>query len=1193
MPLLNGQPVEYVQAPASVDSTRTAGWEIRFTGERFDDYDKYMDRLQLYRKPVWTCKHSGRTCLTYEQALLEERAEAHLSTGIGFSDMLVCAMLTFLSQSTLPISQAVDALYYRFQHDFFMGEHIDVRYPDTEGAMYECTVVGIGPLPQKPALGVFAGDDLAVTIEDTAISPTTTSANAAIERLGDGAEQVIAFEQRKNRMYTVCLFDMDGSPIEGSDISVPATELSRSRNVFTKVALRQFLDDHMRRDPRPSSPWTVRPEWRERFHIPFMFSGEARLMRRPRPLRRESDMLAGIPPVSERRKSAASAVHVEVDPYAAERGMDVKAVRKFPADDLEYLQFMHVRYEQSIVWELRRKHDKATKTAEDLSKANSKSKQITDFFPISPAKRVPEPAEQDAEADKADEKDNEEPQNRWPVPLCAWQVPQALVSRTLAVYMFVSCFGTPLKLHPYSLDYFESALVYDRNSAPELDEEAAPVVSSVYRESALALLNSIIEDRRQGPTPANVTARIELMKATQDAQISDAEEPRIEVIDVDEVPAKANGAGAPKQENDMDIDEAGSGETTPRKPAKDELPPAGPLSEDRPNKRRASSRNADQIPINGSQAAANPRRSGRSRLQRASLLAGSSSIASSDSESGNESAESSATIGSAQKPRAKARARKQPAGRGRRRPQRGRSARGSAASSRVATPATTDNEDEAEPNGVEAEPPAPGVESMRGHSLLRHLSRAWAQLGADGAPDTWALKLAGWIVEAHYDYRELEPFYAALWSRPDLTAAGLEAALWGSASVEQRLVLLEMLVGECTNNESIRRYLDQCTESAAELRRERIELRRELKRTGEALADLDKEDEAQGGSGAALSREQGRREKEEETRRQKERRRLGEGERGCVRRLDYVERELRRNQIGRLTALGSDRFLNRYYFIDGMGGCPITGGTGRLFVQPAAHGERRETLHTQPRFVASAWALSMPPWWTGGLAPPGSDAALVELAFPNARDPAPELRELGARGELWGYYATAAQLDALKRWLDPKGRREAALLAELDLLSAAVGGSIRKRCQALETWHAQRLRAREQLCDRIGAQVEAAAADCEDPELAQMHRQLARIDSSAVPAALLPPAELVAELQQAPADSGAAQAPALLQANGVDQTPNNNHSSRASSVEPPSSVDQARRPNPASRVRGRPAKSRGRPAKTYMREFLRYENILS
>ncbi|KAJ2338957.1 hypothetical protein GGF43_006762, partial [Coemansia sp. RSA 2618] len=366
---------------------------------------------------------------------------------------------------------------------------------------------------------------------------------AAIERLGDGAEHVIAYEGRKSRMYTVCLFDMNGSPIEGSEISVHATELSRSRNVFTKVALRQFLDEHMRRDPRPSSPWIVRAEWRERFHIPYMLSGDAQLLRRPKPVRRESDMFAGVQPAAgapangaARRKNS---VHVVVDPYAAERSTDVKVPRKFPTDDLEHLQFQHVRMEESILWALRRRHEKLTNTAQDLEKA-ARGHKITDFFAVAPAKRVAEPAECGAIEQKLQSGDEKALENRWPVPLCKWQIPAALVSRALSVYMFVSCFSTPLKLQPYPLDYFESALVYSPPaSAPEADADAsmdaaeAPAVSSVFRESALALLNSIIADRVQGPTPANVAARIERMVALQGASMSEPEDApaKVEIID--------------------------------------------------------------------------------------------------------------------------------------------------------------------------------------------------------------------------------------------------------------------------------------------------------------------------------------------------------------------------------------------------------------------------------------------------------------------------------------------------------------------------------------------------------------------------------------------------------------------------------------------------------------------------------------
>ncbi|KAJ1924000.1 hypothetical protein LPJ71_000655, partial [Coemansia sp. S17] len=303
MPLLDGQPVDL---PVTLSDRelqqlpQQQGWQIRFTGEEFIDYDQYLDRLAFYRKPIWTCAVSGQSSLTYEQALLSERASNHLKTGAGFSDMLICEMLTFLSQSTMSIALAVDALYYRFQYDFFAGEHIDVKYPDTNGAMYECFVVGIGPLPVE-------------AVVDTRDETTAQAATRiSIERLGDAASYIIAYEQRKQRMFTVRLYDVDGKPIDDSDISVPASELSRSRNIFTKVAIRQFLDENMRRDPRPGSPWIVNVQWRERFRIPYMYGGEARLLKSSKIGRRVGDT------------AVVATAAVVVDPYADERDLAVK-----------------------------------------------------------------------------------------------------------------------------------------------------------------------------------------------------------------------------------------------------------------------------------------------------------------------------------------------------------------------------------------------------------------------------------------------------------------------------------------------------------------------------------------------------------------------------------------------------------------------------------------------------------------------------------------------------------------------------------------------------------------------------------------------------------------------------------------------------------------------------------------------------
>ncbi|KAJ2805251.1 hypothetical protein H4R20_002168, partial [Coemansia guatemalensis] len=908
MPLLEGRVVERVPEPENITNNHTQGWEIRFTGERFSDYDKFLERMALYQRPIWTCQYSGRTCMTYEQALLEERAVQHQQTGIGFSDQLVCEMLKFLSQSKLNIAHAVDALYYRFQYDFFMGEHIDVRYPDTEGAMYECFVVDIGPLPQKPTLGEFSAEDNFYVQGDTDRTPMPAllQTNASIARLGDYADAIIAHEERRHRIFTVRLYDVDGNPIDDSDISVPAMELSRSRNVFTKVGLRQFLDQHMQRDPRAGSRWFVRPEWRERFRIPFMFAGDARLMSSTRlPIREslESMELKAELPSNGVKRTGSSARKIVVDPYADERDTGMKPVRKFPADDLEHLQYQHAHFAQSLLWSLRRKHEKASGKSAEKSNTH---RQITDFFAVTgngnTGKEKTDNSAETKDAKGEEEEEEEELRNRWPVPLCEWQVPKELVSRVLAMYMFVSCFSTPLKLNPYPLDYFESALVQDAPPIHADSHNRAPV-NSVYRETAVALLNSLIADRRQNRDPTNVVTRIGAMTADQDEQMSEPEDakptPAVEtngekpVEDVE--PAKPDDA--------MDVDVVDEAVVTKR----DELPPIGRHASKRVARGSARSRLATR----------------RGRSQRGSLLSGSSSIASSDSS--DDSVASTATAASR-----------------RRGSRNGRSTRkttraGLRSSSRAATPP-------AEGDDVEEAVPA-ALADMRGHRLLRHLSRTWAEESVGGLRAGWAARLAGWIIEASYDYVELAPVRQTLWAAVDLEAANLEAVLWNALGVEARLLVVELLVAECSNNESIRAYLDSCAETTAELKRERLELRRELKRLTEQTEELNRADGAQQTLEGA-SREEARRQQEEETQRQRERRRLGESERQQRRRLDYVERELRRNSVGRLAPLGSDRFFNRYYFLDGIGSCPATGGTGRLLVQPALPSERDEALQT-------------------------------------------------------------------------------------------------------------------------------------------------------------------------------------------------------------------------------------------------------
>ncbi|KAJ2655461.1 hypothetical protein IWW48_005520 [Coemansia sp. RSA 1200] len=1107
MPLLHGQPegqhatqptdnTSNPTAPTGTASQRTQGWKVRYTGEVFSDYDKYLDRIALYRKRAWTCKDSGQTGLTYEQAQLSERAYQHRATGVGFSDMLICEMLTFLSQSSLPIAQAIDALYYRFQYDFFVGEHIDVKYPGTDGEMYECFVVTIHPLPSPAEIERSSANGTSVSRTNSGEPQSSPSATTiAIERLGDMATRLVAYEQRKQRVYTVRLYDVEGNAIPDSDISVPAIELSRSRNVFTKVALRQFLDEHMRRDPRPGSPWVVLPQWRDRFRIPYMFGGEACLLRAPttkQPITRHT-LYAATPSAADAgSKNANAAIHpskahaekkpvVAVDPYADERDPALKIIKKFPVDDLDLVNYRHVKWNDGIVWALRRKQQKQQDqsgnnklAAPNTSSANGNgsSRKITEFFAVnSTANGQVSDTEEKHESDTEEKKEEEEEealQNRWPVPLTAWQTPPHLVSRMLAAYMFVSFFSTPLALAPYSLDYFESALVHglsdnqiinnnnNNNNKEDGDSSASPTaVCSVYRDTVIALLNSLIDDRQRNRAalPNNVTARIELMNDDHE----DEEEKEAEEKEKEEEKKSANDAV------NMDIDE-----TTPDSPS------------DSPSSAASGLTGAAALRALKASKAIGSRVIAKSRLSQSSLA---TEAAKEDSDK-----------------------------------------------------TETDTEEEA-------------VAALSGRALLRHAAKEWWESSTIGAARTgWAWRLVGWLCEAQYDYAELKPIVSVLSSAdaPPLTVATIEQTLWHDAlSLDQRLLVIELLAAECANNENTRDYIDECTATTAELKRERVDLRREQKRVAEQLGELNREDadadqessatntgvdqEAIQTLVAGSSRAQGRKEKEQSVHRQKERRKLGESGRQLQRRLDYIDREIRRNNVSRLAPLGMDRFFNKYYFIDGIGGCPMSNGGGRILVQAASRQERESVLESQPYAVRAAWALEMPPPWTGGLQCGPRDHGLQELAFPpDQLRLVSDLLSAEGDSEPWGYYAAPSQIDALKRWLDPRGRRDSALAGELDLLQTIVSTSIRRRCHVLERSFDARVRIRNAICDQIEAAAASASAQAGDnesgveekdvdggtSETARLREELARIDCSPVAQALLPPYLLIEKQQQ-------------------------------------------------------------------------------
>eukprot|EP00959_Pyramimonas_sp_CCMP1952_P237159 4956778-Pyramimonas_sp.AAC.2 len=68
MPLLRKKPHQLAEDPKGLRAQDEV-FVIGFTSEVFRDYDEYLQRMSLYRQKTWTCKYTGKTGCTYEEAL--------------------------------------------------------------------------------------------------------------------------------------------------------------------------------------------------------------------------------------------------------------------------------------------------------------------------------------------------------------------------------------------------------------------------------------------------------------------------------------------------------------------------------------------------------------------------------------------------------------------------------------------------------------------------------------------------------------------------------------------------------------------------------------------------------------------------------------------------------------------------------------------------------------------------------------------------------------------------------------------------------------------------------------------------------------------------------------------------------------------------------------------------------------------
>ncbi|KAK7369561.1 hypothetical protein VNO80_11601 [Phaseolus coccineus] len=139
MPLLRRKPFSLAEPPEELKPDEPV-YQIRFTKEIFRDYPDYLKRLNLYRQRVWMCKVTGKTGLTYEEAMVSEQ---HATEKVQqFPKELMTTALGIIQYSMLPLKDLADSIGEQLQKRLFVGAELHGKKDD---GVHPCRILKVIP----------------------------------------------------------------------------------------------------------------------------------------------------------------------------------------------------------------------------------------------------------------------------------------------------------------------------------------------------------------------------------------------------------------------------------------------------------------------------------------------------------------------------------------------------------------------------------------------------------------------------------------------------------------------------------------------------------------------------------------------------------------------------------------------------------------------------------------------------------------------------------------------------------------------------------------------------------------------------------------------------------------------------------------------------------------------------------------
>uniref|UniRef100_A0A8C5QXU8 Bromodomain adjacent to zinc finger domain protein 1A n=1 Tax=Leptobrachium leishanense TaxID=445787 RepID=A0A8C5QXU8_9ANUR len=229
MPLLHRKPFSRIPPPPGLQPEEGL-FHCRLTNEGFRDYDEFFERTILCNSLVWSCSFTGKSGLTYTEALeSENRVRKSLQ---NFPPALIVPVLYLTTLSSRHrVTDVGEDVFGYVKNRFFVGETVEVVR--NSGARLECKILEVKLPPQENGLvnGHNSHDDDTIIIIDSDDEPP------------DDPPQ----NGKKKEPVDPTLLKYKVKPIKKElyeSVTVKSVQVSRKSALFSQDRLRLFLKIH-------------------------------------------------------------------------------------------------------------------------------------------------------------------------------------------------------------------------------------------------------------------------------------------------------------------------------------------------------------------------------------------------------------------------------------------------------------------------------------------------------------------------------------------------------------------------------------------------------------------------------------------------------------------------------------------------------------------------------------------------------------------------------------------------------------------------------------------------------------------------------------------------------------------------------------------------------------------------------------